>query len=68
MHKCFIYKLDKFTLQINIIMIRCSATILFLLAIFHVHVNLAEVRVPENLGTECFDCKCPRNLDYQAGK
>ena len=42
-------------------MLRCSITFLFLLAI--VHVNFAEAT--ENLGPECFDCKCPRNLDYQ---
>merc|ERR1712227_320401 len=51
----------------NMIMIRSSVTILFLLAIINVHVSPAEVKVTENLGPECFDCKCPRNLDYQCG-
>ncbi len=45
-------------------MFRCSLNFLFLLAI--VHSNFAEAE--ENLGPECFDCKCPRNLDYQVKK
>ena len=49
-------------------MIHSSVTILFLLAIINVRVSLAEVKVTENLGPECFDCKCPRNLDYQVNK
>ena len=44
-------------------MVRCGlVTCLLLLAMIDVG------EASENLGPECFDCRCPRNLDYQAKK